>query len=72
MSDPSVRVRGDDEACSTCHAWAPSIDRDAFCARVSSFLAQPTSTGDETDPPNAKPAVLKALLERWQGAGCPN
>lgn len=70
--DPAIRVRSDDIACTTCHSWAPSVEREAFCARVSSFLAQPTSTGSSTDPPNAKPALLKALLEQWQDAGCPD
>lgn len=68
--DPEVRVRGDGQACVACHAWATGIDRAAFCDRVPAFLRQPTATG-ATDPENAKPLVLKDLLNRWYVAGCP-
>ncbi len=70
--DTSVRVRADDQACASCHAWTTEMDRASFCDRVPSFLEQPTSRGDGSDPANAKPAVLKALLSRWHDAGCPD
>ncbi len=71
VSDATVRVRSDDQACSTCHAWATTISRAAFCARVPAFLALPTAKGDGHDDPSAKPLVLKELLELWHAAGCP-
>ena len=71
VTDPNVRVRGDDRACATCHAWAQEIDRATFCARVPRIVEQPTSKGDGEDPANAKPAVVKDLLQRWYDEGCP-
>lgn len=72
VSDASVRVRGDDQACVTCHAWAKTETRADFCARVPAFLALPTSKGNGTDDVSAKPQVLKDLLDRWYAAGCPD
>lgn len=72
VTDPDVRVRGDDRSCGSCHAWAEKSDRAAFCAHVPRFLEQPTSNGDGQDPANAKPRVVKALLERWYDEGCPD
>jgi hypothetical protein len=72
VTDPSVHVRSDDKACTACHDWAASIERDAFCDRVSAFLAQPTSKATGSDPPNAKPQILKSLLSMWQTAQCPD
>jgi hypothetical protein len=71
VTDATVRVRGDDKACVTCHAWAKRESREEFCERVPAFLAQPTSKGDGHDPIEAKPLVLKDLLDRWHAAGCP-
>jgi hypothetical protein len=71
VTDATVRVRGDNQACSTCHDWAKTISRAAFCERVPAFLALPTAKGDGTDDPSAKPLVLKELLELWHAAGCP-
>lgn len=71
VADASVRVRGDDKSCVTCHAWAPAVSRASFCERVPAFLREPTSTGAATDAVSAKPLVLKDLLERWHAAGCP-
>jgi hypothetical protein len=72
VTDPNVRVRGDNQACVTCHAWAGAISRETFCDRVSAFVAEPTSKGDDRDPESAKPLVLKDLLDRWEAAGCPD
>jgi len=72
VSDANVRVRGDDQACSTCHDWAATATRESFCDRVPAFLAQPTSKGDGHDDVSAKPLVLKDLLDRWHAAGCPD
>jgi hypothetical protein len=72
VTDTTVRVRGDDKACSTCHEWAKTVSRMAFCERVPAFLAQPTSKGDGHDDVSAKPLVLKDLLDRWHAAGCPD
>jgi hypothetical protein len=71
VTDANVRIRADGAPCSTCHAWASSTDRASFCARVTAFLAQPISKGDGTDPPNAKPPILRSLLSSWQDASCP-
>lgn len=71
VTDPAVRVRGDDRACVACHAWATGASRESFCERVPAFLALPTSKGDGHDAASAKPFVLKDLFERWHAAGCP-
>jgi hypothetical protein len=70
VTDASVRVRGDDRACVSCHEWAQTDTRAAFCQRVPSFVALPTS-GTSSDPPSAKPLLLKQILQRWYDDGCP-
>ena len=72
VSSMRVRVRGDDQSCGTCHSWAPDIPRATFCELVPKFVAEPTSKGDGHDPMEAKPLVLKDLLDRWYAAGCPD
>jgi hypothetical protein len=71
VTDPTVRVRKDGNACVTCHTWAAHMDRTAFCARIPQFLAEPTAKGDGTDPIQAKPQALKDLLSKWYEDGCP-
>jgi len=72
VTDATVRVRGDDQPCSTCHDWAKTMSRATFCERVPAFLALPTAKGDGHDDVSAKPLVLKDLLDRWHAAGCPD
>lgn len=72
VTDANVRIRADNQACSTCHTWASSIERTAFCDRVDALVAQPTSKGDGTDPTNAKPEILKSLVSKWKDANCPD
>lgn len=72
VANPTVRVRKDNLACTTCHSWASFSGRQSFCDRVDAFEAEPTLEGDGTDPPSAKPAYLKAVLKQWKAAGCPN
>ncbi len=71
VTDANVKVRGDDQACVACHAWATDSTRANFCARVPDFLAQPTAKGDGHDPSNAKPQILKDILFKWHADGCP-
>lgn len=72
VTDPTVRVRGDDQACVTCHPWVANVPRRVFCEHVLDFMAMPTAKGDGTDPKNAKPLLFKELLARWRDAGCPD
>ena len=53
VTDTTVRVRGDDKACATCHEWAATASRTSFCARGPAFLQQPTSKGDGHDAVSA-------------------
>ncbi|WP_394823511.1 hypothetical protein [Pendulispora albinea] len=73
VTNPSVRVRGDDKSCVSCHAWATMVTRTEFCNRyVPVFLALPTSAGKPSDPASAKPQLLKDLLDEWRARGCPD
>lgn len=71
VTDPTVKVRADNRACTECHPWAAKETRADFCARIPSFVTQPTSKGDGSDPENAKPQLLKNLLSKWHANGCP-
>lgn len=71
VTSPKATIRVDAKACVTCHSWAKNQDRVRFCDRVDSFLEMPTSKGNSTDMPGAKPAKLKKLFKDWKEAGCP-
>ena len=60
VSDATVKVRSDNNACQACHTWAPTISKTDFCnSKVSSFNANTT-----------KPQVLKSLFNTWKSGGC--
>ena len=60
VSDPTVKVRSDNKACTECHTWAASISKTDFCnSKVTSFNNN-----------NSKPLVLKNLFNTWKSRGC--
>jgi hypothetical protein len=69
ITDPNVKVRGDNQSCQACHgnasvggwAHAENATRESFCELVDDFDAAPS-----------KPQILKALFNNWGQRNCPN
>lgn len=72
VTQSNTKVRGDNKACTTCHAWAAGIDKQGFCDKVMNFDSQPTATGQATDETRAKPQILKDLFNDWKSRNCPD